>query len=655
LLPRSFGELALYFNVPRAATVKASAPCVCWKLDRRTFRHFVAQSRSERLEITTRAFETIDVLAALPTAHLHKIATHVKEQPFDKGATIIKRGSEGDSVYLLKEGTVLCTNIDKSYVQTRDVKLGPGSHFGEMAQVTDNHTRTCDVVAVSRCVVFELSGRDFAMLLNTHQHVAVAVRVLQTLQSLMHLDISVKELMTSFEERRVEAGALLSDATTPRELVVLCEGEAAFAPSGAAACRCGPPSKKGSKLIRLRPGDYFGERCLQDPDKWTAVERCYATTDATLFCLTQKSYEKYVQKVRRQRASQRTPPPYKDLVIKQTLGEGSFGRVKMVVHRPAPTAGAPEPESRSYALKMLSKQGMANKKQVKAILAELRVLLLITHPFLLHLHGTYQSRDLCYFLFDCIQGGELFKRLASSDDCTIPFKDAQFYASHLVEALVYLQSKRVVYRDLKPENILIDARGYARVVDFGFAKVMQDDDSLAYTLCGTPEYLSPECVLGTGYRFEIDLWAFGIIVYEMLVGYTPFSNDDDEVDDMMAIFKRITKASIEFPDALDDRTVDFVTAILAREQQKRLGNSLEGLSEVRDHHFFTGDIDFPAILAMKAPAPWTPKIRGIDDTSNFDDYDDDEDKFKEPFSGDQKQFIEFGRPYVIDTAKGPTR
>ena len=141
----------------------------------------------------------------------------------------------------------------------------------------------------------------------------------------------------------------------------------------------------------------------------------------------------------------------------------------------------------------------------------------------------------------------------------------------------------------------------------------------------------------------------------MLVGYTPFSNDDDEVDDMMAIFKRITKASIEFPDALDDRTVDFVTAILAREQQKRLGNSLEGLSEVRDHHFFTGDIDFPAILAMKAPAPWTPKIRGIDDTSNFDDYDDDEDKFKEPFSGDQKQFIEFGRPYVIDTAKGPTR
>ena len=187
----------------------------------------------------------------------------------------------------------------------------------------------------------------------------------------------------------------------------------------------------------------------------------------------------------------------------------------------------------------------------------------------------------------------------------------------------------------------------ARIVDFGFAKVMPDDDSLAYTLCGTPEYLSPECVLGTGYRFEIDLWAFGIIVYEMLVGYTPFSNDDDEVDDMMAIFKRITKATIEFPDNLNEQTVDFVNQILARDQQKRLGNSLLGISDVKDHAFFK-EIDFHDIMTMKAAAPWVPSIKGIDDTSNFDDYEDDEDKFKEPFTGDQKQFLEFGRPYIID-------
>ena len=75
----SFGELALYFNVPRAATVRAATDCLCWKLDRRTFRHFIAQSQIARLENTTRDFEGIDVLSSMPTAHLQQIATHVKE------------------------------------------------------------------------------------------------------------------------------------------------------------------------------------------------------------------------------------------------------------------------------------------------------------------------------------------------------------------------------------------------------------------------------------------------------------------------------------------------------------------------------------------------------------------------------------------------
>ena len=153
--------------------------------------------------------------------------------------------------------------------------------------------------------------------------------------------------------------------------------------------------------------------------------------------------------------------------------------------------------------------------------------------------------------------------------------------------------------------------------------------------------------MGTGYRFEIDLWAFGIIVYEMLVGYTPFSNDDDDVDDMMTIFKRITKAVIEYPDNLNDATVDFVNKLLKREQHRRLGSGPNGIADVRDHAFFA-EINFDDILSTNAPAPWIPKIKGVDDTSNFDDYDDDEEKFKGPFTGDQKLFLEFGRPFVLD-------
>jgi serine/threonine protein kinase len=78
----------------------------------------------------------------------------------------------------------------------------------------------------------------------------------------------------------------------------------------------------------------------------------------------------------------------------------------------------------------------------------------------------------------------------------------------------------VVYRDLKPENILIDAEGHLKLVDFGFAKRIHDRET--YTLCGTPEYLAPEVIRNKGHSTAVDWWAFGILIYEFLVGQPPF-------------------------------------------------------------------------------------------------------------------------------------
>lgn len=78
----------------------------------------------------------------------------------------------------------------------------------------------------------------------------------------------------------------------------------------------------------------------------------------------------------------------------------------------------------------------------------------------------------------------------------------------------------VAYRDLKPENILIDAEGHLKLVDFGFAKKIQNQET--YTLCGTPEYLAPEVIRNTGHGCAVDWWALGILIYEFLVGQPPF-------------------------------------------------------------------------------------------------------------------------------------
>ena len=105
-----------------------------------------------------------------------------------------------------------------------------------------------------------------------------------------------------------------------------------------------------------------------------------------------------------------------------------------------------------------------------------------------------------------------------------------------------VHSKDIAYRDMKPENCLIDKHGYPKLVDFGFAKII---NGKSFTLCGTPEYLAPELVLGRGHNRAVDYWAFGILLYEMEAGYSPFS--DPQGMDQVVICKNIVNGKLVFP------------------------------------------------------------------------------------------------------------
>lgn len=106
----------------------------------------------------------------------------------------------------------------------------------------------------------------------------------------------------------------------------------------------------------------------------------------------------------------------------------------------------------------------------------------------------------------------------------------RFYCANLLSIYQHIHAKQIVYRDLKPENVLIDEFGYLKLVDWGFAKEVLDK---TYTLCGTPEYLAPEAVKGTGHNVAVDYWSLGALTFEMLTGYSPFLGNN--ADDTMAI------------------------------------------------------------------------------------------------------------------------
>jgi len=172
----------------------------------------------------------------------------------------------------------------------------------------------------------------------------------------------------------------------------------------------------------------------------------------------------------------------------------------------------------------------------------------------------------------------------------------------------YLHSKDIIYRDLKPENILIDAKGYLKLTDFGFAKICQ---GRTYTLCGTPEYLAPEILLNKGHGKPVDWWTFGVLLYEMIAGIDPFNDEDP-----MLIYQNILKGKLKFPSSFPSNAKSLVKHILTQDLSKRYGNLKNGVNDIKNHRFFK-DLDWQALIKYKLKPPYVPKTSGKGGCDNF--------------------------------------
>lgn len=125
-------------------------------------------------------------------------------------------------------------------------------------------------------------------------------------------------------------------------------------------------------------------------------------------------------------------------------------------------------------------------------------------------------------VMDFLNGGELFYHLRREQRFT---EDRiKFYAAEIILGLEELHRAGIIYRDLKPENILLDDEGHVRLTDFGLSKqgIFKISEDQTYTICGTPEYLAPEIVMGEGHGKAVDWWSLGTLLFEMIVGRPPF-------------------------------------------------------------------------------------------------------------------------------------
>ena len=189
----------------------------------------------------------------------------------------------------------------------------------------------------------------------------------------------------------------------------------------------------------------------------------------------------------------------------------------------------------------MKKSNIMKQKQGDHIQNEFLVLSQINHPFIVSFQGMAQDDKYLFLGLEFVRGGELFMYLREKGRLEI--NQAMFYAAQVASIFEYLHGRNIIYRDLKPENLLVDEKGYLKLTDFGFAKIVEDR---TYTLCGTPEYLAPEMLLHKGHGKPVDWWTLGVFLYEMVAGIDPFSDEDP-----MNIYQKILSGVVKFPKSFD--------------------------------------------------------------------------------------------------------
>lgn len=294
-----------------------------------------------------------------------------------------------------------------------------------------------------------------------------------------------------------------------------------------------------------------------------------------------------------------------DFQILKLIGKGTFGQVYQVRKKDT---------QRIYAMKVLSKKVIVQKKEVAHTLGERNILVrtaMAESSFIVGLKFSFQTPTDLYLVTDYMSGGELFWHLQKEG--RFHERRAKFYIAELILALQHLHQHDIVYRDLKPENILLDANGHIALCDFGLSKANLTKNDTTNTFCGTTEYLAPEVLLDEqGYTKMVDFWSLGVLVFEMCCGWSPFYAEDTQ-----QMYKNIAFGKVRFPrDALSTEGRNFVKGLLNRNPKHRLG-AIDDAEELKAHPFF-GDIDWVALSKKNVVPPFKPKLKSVLDTSNFD-------------------------------------
>ncbi|XP_021947882.1 serine/threonine-protein kinase N isoform X4 [Folsomia candida] len=303
-------------------------------------------------------------------------------------------------------------------------------------------------------------------------------------------------------------------------------------------------------------------------------------------------------------AGRNTGMTFDNFRLISVLGRGHFGKVIL---------GQYKLTNEYFALKALKKGDIISREEVESLLAEKRIFEVansVRHPFLVNLFACFQTDQHVIFVMEYACGGDLMMHIHAD---VFNEERAVFYAACVTLGMQFLHENKIIYRDLKLDNLLLDTDGYVKMADFGLCKEQVGFGDRTNTFCGTPEFLAPEVLTEPSYTRSVDWWGLGVLIYEMLVGESPFPGDDEE-----EVFDAIVYEEVRYPRSLSLEAIAIMRRLLRKNPERRLGSSERDAEDVKKQAFFR-NIQWEELLARKLKPPFIPTVKNMEDVSNFDE------------------------------------
>ncbi|XP_039528925.1 calcium/calmodulin-dependent protein kinase type II subunit gamma isoform X14 [Pimephales promelas] len=244
----------------------------------------------------------------------------------------------------------------------------------------------------------------------------------------------------------------------------------------------------------------------------------------------------------------------------EELGKGAFSVVRRCVKKST---------GQEYAAKIINTKKLSARDHQK-LEREARICRLLKHPNIVRLHDSISEEGFHYLVFDLVTGGELFEDIVAREYYSEA--DASHCINQILESVCHIHQHDIVHRDLKPENLLLASKmkgAAVKLADFGLAIEVQGDQQAWFGFAGTPGYLSPEVLRKDPYGKPVDIWACGVILYILLVGYPPFWDEDQH-----KLYQQIKAGAYDFPspewDTVTPEAKNLINQMLTINPAKRI-------------------------------------------------------------------------------------